>query len=94
MSPEIIIYIATLLALVLATVAQIKVSTTFNRYSRTSTATNRTAEEVARMILNNNGLSDVRIERVRGNLSDHYDPKSNTLRLSDSVYGNRSAAAI
>jgi Zn-dependent membrane protease YugP len=46
------------------------------------------------MILNNNGLSDVRIERVRGNLSDHYDPKSNVLRLSDTVYGNRSAAAI
>lgn len=94
MSPELIIYIATLVALVLATVAQIKVSTTFSRYSRTPTATNRTAEEVARMILDNNGLSDVRIERVRGTLSDHYDPKSNTLRLSDSVYGNRSAAAI
>lgn len=94
MSPEFIIYIATLVALVLAIVAQIKVSTTFNRYSRTPTATNRTAEEVARMILSNNGLSDVRIERVRGTLSDHYDPRSNTLRLSDSVYGNRSAAAI
>lgn len=94
MTPELIIYIATILALVLATFAQIKVSTTFARYSRTPTATNRTAEEVARMILNNNGLSDVRIERVRGNLSDHYDPKSNVLRLSDTVYGNRSAAAI
>lgn len=94
MSPESLIYIATLIAMVLAIWAQIKVSTTFNKYSKTPTATNRTADEVARMILDRNGLSDVRIERVRGNLSDHFDPKSNTLRLSDSVYGNRSAAAI
>ena len=94
MSPESLIYIATLIAMVLAIWAQIKVSTTFNKYSKTPTATNRTADEVARMILDRNGLSDVRIERVRGNLSDHFDPRSNTLRLSDSVYGNRSAAAI
>ena len=46
------------------------------------------------MILDSNGLSDVRIERVRGNLSDHYDPRSKVLRLSDTVYGQRSAAAI
>lgn len=94
MSPESLIYIATLIAMVLAIWAQIKVSTTFNKYSKTPTATNRTADEVARMILDSNGLTDVRIERVRGKLSDHFDPRSNTLRLSDSVYGNRSAAAI
>ncbi len=94
MSPEFYIYIATLIAMVLAVWAQIKVSTTFSRYSKTPTATNRTADEVARMILDNNGLSNVRIERVRGNLSDHYDPRSKVLRLSDTVYGNRSAAAI
>ena len=46
------------------------------------------------MILDNNGLHDVKIERVRGTLTDHYDPRSNTLRLSGSVYGNKSAAAI
>lgn len=91
---EYYVYIATIIAMVLAIWAQIKVSTTFNRYSRTPTATQRTADEVARMILDNNGLNDVKIERVRGSLSDHYDPRSNTLRLSDSVYGNRSAAAI
>lgn len=94
MSPEFYVYIATLIATVLAIWAQIKVSTTFNKYSRTPTATNRTADQVARMILDNNGLSDVRIERVRGSLSDHYDPRSKVLRLSDTVYGNRSAAAI
>ena len=94
MSPEFFVYIATFMAMILAVWAQIKVSTTFNKYSRTPTATNRTADELARMILDNNGLSDVRIERVRGNLSDHYDPSSKVLRLSDTVYGNRSAAAI
>ena len=94
MSFESYIYIATLFAMILAIYAQVKVSTTFNRYSRTATATNRTADEVARMILDNNGLTNVRIERVRGSLSDHYDPRSNVLRLSDSVYGNRSAAAV
>lgn len=94
MSFESYIYIATIIAMFLAIYAQIKVSTTFNRFSKTPTATNRTADEVARMILDNNGLQNVRIERVRGNLSDHFDPRTNVLRLSDSVYGNRSAAAI
>ena len=94
MSFELYIYIATIIAMFLAIYAQIKVSTTFNRFSKTPTATNRTADEVARMILDNNGLQNVRIERVRGNLSDHFDPRTNVLRLSDSVYGNRSAAAI
>ena len=94
MSFETYIYIATVIAMILAIYAQIKVSTTFNRYAKTPTATNRTADEVARMILDNNGLQNVRIERVRGNLSDHFDPRTNVLRLSDSVYGNRSAAAI
>ena len=54
----------------------------------------RTAAEVARMILDKNGLYDVTIERVSGNLSDHYDPRSNTVRLSDPVYGSSSVAAI
>lgn len=94
MTLEYYIYIATLLAMILAVWAQIKVSTTFRKYSRTATATNRTAAEVARMILDNRGLRDVRIERVRGNLTDHYDPRSNVLRLSDSVYDSRSAAAV
>ncbi len=94
MNPEFYLYILTVIAAILAIVAQIKVSTTFAKHSKTPTATNRTAEEVARMILDNNGLSNVQIQRVRGNLSDHYDPRDKVLRLSDTVYGNRSAAAI
>ena len=91
---ENILYVAMVIAMVIAVLAQIKVSTTFKKYSKVATATGRTADEVARMILNNNGLHDVKIERVRGTLTDHYDPRSNTLRLSSSVYGNKSAAAI
>ena len=91
---ENILYVAMVIAMVIAVLAQIKVSTTFKKYSKVATATGRTADEVARMILDNNGLHDVKIERVRGTLTDHYDPRSNTLRLSASVYGNRSAAAI
>ncbi len=53
-----------------------------------------TAYDAARMILNENGLFDVKIEHVSGNLSDHYDPQSNVVRLSDSVYNSTSSAAV
>ena len=58
------LYVAMIVALVVAVWAQIKVSTTFRKYSKTATATQRTADEVARMILDNNGLHDVRIESM------------------------------
>lgn len=88
------LYVAMVIAIIIAVWAQIKVSTTFKKYSKVATATGRTADEVARMILDNNGLHNVKIEKVSGTLTDHYDPRSNTLRLSASVYGNKSAAAI
>ena len=88
------LYVAMVIAIIIAVWAQIKVSTTFKKYSKVATATGRTADEVARMILDNNGLHNVKIEKVSGTLTDHYDPRSNTLRLSSSVYGNKSAAAI
>ena len=91
---EFVLYIAVIVAALLALGAQIGVSTTFNRYSRVATRQGRTAEEVARLMLRAEGLNDVRIERVHGRLSDHYDPRTKTLRLSDGVYGNASAAAI
>jgi len=81
-------------AVIIAGIAQARVSSTFKKYSRVMTAGGRTAAEVARMILDKNGLYDVTIERVSGNLSDHYDPRSNTVRLSDPVYGSTSVAAI
>ena len=91
---DFILYILFILAIGLTFFAQIKVSSTFNKYSRVSTGRGQTAAEAARMILNKNGLGGVRIERVGGNLTDHYDPRSNTLRLSDSVYDSTSAAAV
>lgn len=74
--------------------AQIKVNGTFKKYSRIMTGGGRTAAEVAAMILARAGINNVRIERVGGSLTDHFDPRTNTLRLSDSVYDSQSAAAI
>ncbi len=88
-------YIILVLPMILVSAfAQIKVKTTFNKYSKVFARGGRTAADVARMILDKNGLYDVTVERVPGDLSDHYDPRSNTVRLSDSVYGSNSVAAI
>ena len=88
------LYILCILSIFLALAAQIKVKTTFNKYSRMQTGRGRVAADVARMILDRNGLTNVRVERVGGSLTDHYDPRANVLRLSDSTYDNASAAAI
>lgn len=74
--------------------AQMKVNTTFNKYSKVMSSQAIPANQVARQILDQNGLSDVPIELVKGNLTDHYDPRSKTLRLSETVYSSRSVAAI
>ena len=74
--------------------AQIKVSTTFNKYSQMKTAKGLSGYGAARRILDANGLSHVKIEQIRGNLTDHYDPRANVIRLSESVYHATSPAAI
>ena len=74
--------------------AQAKVTSTFNRYSRERTHSGMTGYEAARRILAANGLYHVNVERVSGNLTDHYDPKTNVIRLSDSVFGSNSVAAV
>lgn len=74
--------------------AQMKVSSTYNRYSKVGSARGLSAAQVCRQILDENGLFSVRVERVAGNLTDHYDPKSNVIRLSDSVFYSTSVAAI
>ncbi len=81
-------------ALIFALWAQFRVKSTFERYSQVYNARGYTAAEVARKILDDNGLMNVSIERISGHLSDHFDPKSNVVRLSDSVYGSHSVAAI
>lgn len=81
-------------AMILAMFAQTKVKTTFNRYSRVVNISGYTGADVAKRIMNLAGVHDVRVERVRGNLTDHYDPTQKVLRLSDSVYDSKSVAAI
>lgn len=89
-----LLYLLCLVAIIFSVIAQIKVSSTFNKYSATLTGRGHTAAELARYILNSHGLHHVRIERVAGNLTDHYDPRLEVLRLSDSVYDSCSAAAV
>ncbi len=80
--------------LILPIIAQIRVTSTFNKYKTVHNSRGLTADQVARQILDSNGLYHIRIERIRGNLTDHFDPTANVIRLSDSVYGNTSVAAI
>lgn len=79
---------------VLAIWAQINVKSTFNKYSQVSSSKSITGAMAAEMVLHANGVYDVNIERINGSLTDHYDPKTNTIRLSDSVYSSKSIAAV
>ncbi len=74
--------------------AQIKVTTTFNKYSKVKTYKGMTGYMAARKILDENGLTHVNIEQIGGHLSDHYDPRANVIRLSQEVYSSTSPAAI
>lgn len=80
--------------LILSMWAQMKVSSTFNKYSRIGSRGNMSSQDVARNMMRKHGITDVSIERVGGKLTDHYDPSSKTLRLSSTVYGYSSIAAI
>lgn len=79
--------------MLLAMYAQSRVKSNFNKYAQVRTARNITGSQVARELLDAYGLFDVAVERVPGNLTDHYDPRSKTLRLSEGVYDQRSVAA-
>ena len=81
-------------AMIFAFVAQFKVKSTFDKYDKVRSARGMTGAEVARKILDMNGLSHVRVEHVRGELTDHYDPRTNVVRLSESTYYSNSVAAI
>lgn len=81
-------------AVLLAMWASANVNSTFRRYATQYSRRGITGAQAARRVLNANGLTAVRIEHVSGNLTDHYDPKANVIRLSDQVYDNTSTAAI
>ena len=87
-------YILVLIGLLISLWASWNVKRTFKKYSQYGNSRHIRAEQAAQMILTGAGIRDVRIERVRGDLTDHYSPKEKVLRLSDSVYGSESAAAI
>lgn len=74
--------------------ASIRVNTTFKKYSKIRSMRGITGAEAARRVLDANGLQHIRIEQIPGDLTDHYDPRSDVIRLSESVYGNTSVAAV
>ena len=74
--------------------ASSSVNNTFKRYAKKFSSRRITGAQAAQRVLSHNGVSGVRIERVSGNLTDHYDPRTNVIRLSDSVYDSTSVAAI
>ena len=81
-------------AIIFTMYAQSKVNSNFRRYSNIRNARNMTGAEAARRMLDANGLTNVQIEQIRGSLTDHYDPRKRVLRLSQSVYGVNSIAAV
>lgn len=87
-------YILVIIGILLTLGASARVKSTFAKYSRVRSISGMTGAQAAERILHNSGIYDVSIERVSGNLSDHYDPRSKILRLSDTVYGQNSIAAI
>ena len=81
-------------ALIFSLIAQLMVKGAFSKYSGVRNSRGYTGADAARAILDRNGLSYIRIEQIDGELTDHYDPSANVIRLSDSVYNNDSVAAV
>lgn len=80
--------------MIFAMIASSNVNSTFKKYAQQLSARRLTGAQAAQRVLQHNGITGVRIERVSGNLTDHYDPRTNVIRLSDSVYASTSTAAI
>lgn len=87
-------YILVLIGVVISLIASGMVNSAFSKYSKMRNMRGITGAEAAERVLHGAGIYDVRIEHVSGNLTDHYDPRTKVLRLSDSVYGQASVAAV
>lgn len=87
------IWIIMLLVMVLSYLIQNILTRRFDKYSKVPTPDGMTGADVARRMLADHGITDVRVEHIAGQLTDHYNPQTKTLNLSDSVYGSRSIAA-
>ena len=81
-------------ALILSLYAQFKVKSTFNKYTQVAARSRMTGAQVAWQLLSASGIRDVEVEAVAGHLTDHYDPRDKTVRLSEAVYNETSLAAI
>lgn len=87
-------YILVIIGAILSIIASSMVQSTYSKYSKVRSMSGMTGAQVAEMILKNKGIYDVRVDRVSGNLTDHYNPKTKVVNLSDSVYNSQSVAAL
>ena len=87
-------YFLVLIGVVICLLASAKMKSTFKKYSRVRNHSGMTGREAAERILNRAGIYDVRVEHIAGDLTDHYDPRSKVLRLSDATYNSTSVAAL
>ena len=87
-------YVMVLIGVVICMLASANVNRTFQKYSRIRSHSGMTGREAAERLLHANGIYDVKVQHVAGNLTDHYDPRNKTLNLSDSTYASTSVAAI
>lgn len=87
-------YLLVLIGVALSLWASARLRSTFSKYSQMRSYSGLTGAQAAERILKSSGIGDVRVEHIDGNLTDHYDPRSKVLRLSDTVYGSQSVAAI
>lgn len=87
-------YILIIIAAIISLIAQWRVNSAISKYSRVASMSGMTGAQAARMILQSNGINDVSVQRISGKLTDHYNPSTKVLNLSESVYGSTSVAAI
>ena len=87
-------YILIIIAAIISLIAQWRVNSAFSKYSRVASMSGMTGAQAARMILQSNGINDVSVQRISGKLTDHYNPSTKVLNISESVYGSTSVAAI
>lgn len=87
-------YLLVIIGALLSMIASARVNSTFKKYSNVRSMSGMTGAQTARRILDQNGLQSVKIEHISGNLTDHYDPRSKVLRLSDATYSSASVAAV
>lgn len=87
-------YMLVIVGVIVCLLASAKMRSTFQKYARVRSHSGMTGREAAEEVLRRAGIYDVRVERVAGNLTDHYDPRTKVLRLSDATYGSNSIAAV